>query len=36
MVIEVFLYVVFGFFFFFPTEGGIRGLVPSRGLGDVY
>ncbi len=24
------------FFFFFQAEDGIRGLVRSRGLGDVY
>ena len=25
-----------GVFFFFQAEDGIRGLVRSRGLGDVY
>ncbi len=29
-------YGVFGFFFFFQAEDGIRDLVRSRGLGDVY
>ena len=28
--------VVFCFFFFFQAEDGIRDLVRSRGLGDVY
>ena len=28
--------VVFIFFFFFQAEDGIRDLVRSRGLGDVY
>ena len=28
--------IVHGFFFFFQAEDGIRGLVRSRGLGDVY
>ena len=28
--------VVFWFFFFFQAEDGIRDLVRSRGLGDVY
>ena len=28
--------VVFVFFFFFQAEDGIRDLVRSRGLGDVY
>mgnify|MGYP007112059336 CR=1 FL=1 len=27
---------IFIFFFFFQAEDGIRGLVRSRGLGDVY
>ena len=27
---------LFGFFFFFQAEDGIRDLVRSRGLGDVY
>ena len=29
-------FVVFAFFFFFQAEDGIRDLVRSRGLGDVY
>ena len=29
-------YVVLCFFFFFQAEDGIRDLVRSRGLGDVY
>ena len=28
--------VLYGFFFFFQAEDGIRDLVRSRGLGDVY
>ena len=28
--------VLFFFFFFFQAEDGIRDLVRSRGLGDVY
>ena len=28
--------VLFCFFFFFQAEDGIRDLVRSRGLGDVY
>ena len=32
----VFLFVLFLFFFFFQAEDGIRDLVRSRGLGDVY
>ncbi len=28
--------VVFGFFFFFQAEDGIRDVERSRGLGDVY
>ena len=31
-----FLFVFFRFFFFFQAEDGIRDLVRSRGLGDVY
>ena len=27
---------VIEFFFFFLAEGGIRGIVRSRGCGDVY
>ena len=30
------LWVVVGVFFFFQAEDGIRDLVRSRGLGDVY
>ena len=30
------VFVVCGFFFFFQAEDGIRDLVRSRGLGDVY
>ena len=30
------LYVVYRCFFFFQAEDGIRDLVRSRGLGDVY
>ncbi len=32
----VFFVVVFFFVFFFQAEDGIRDLVGSRGLGDVY
>ena len=41
-VLEVFVCVLFVFvvlllfFFFFQAEDGIRDLVRSRGLGDVY
>ena len=31
-----FLFFFFRRFFFFQAEDGIRGLVRSRGLGDVY
>ena len=31
-----FFFFCFFFFFFFPAEDGIRDLVRSRGLGDVY
>ena len=31
-----FFFVDFVFFFFFQAEDGIRDLVRSRGLGDVY
>ena len=31
-----FLFFIFYFFFFFQAEDGIRDLVRSRGLGDVY
>ena len=34
--IVVFLYAVVCAFFFFQAEDGIRDLVRSRGLGDVY
>ena len=30
------IYFIFCFFFFFQAEDGIRDLVRSRGLGDVY
>ena len=30
------LYLVSRYFFFFQAEDGIRDLVRSRGLGDVY
>ena len=29
-------YILLGLFFFFQAEDGIRDLVRSRGLGDVY
>ena len=32
----VYVIGVFFFFFFFQAEDGIRDLVRSRGLGDVY
>ena len=32
----ILLQVFFSFFFFFQAEDGIRDLVRSRGLGDVY
>ena len=32
----LFLFLFFFFFFFFQAEDGIRDLVRSRGLGDVY
>ena len=36
-VISFFFFVFFVcFFFFFQAEDGIRDLVRSRGLGDVY
>ena len=35
-VIVCVLFFVFIFFFFFQAEDGIRDLVRSRGLGDVY
>ena len=36
-VLFIFLYFFFFFdFFFFQAEDGIRDLVRSRGLGDVY
>ena len=31
-----FNYFIFCFYFFFQAEDGIRDLVRSRGLGDVY
>ena len=37
VVIRVWIWLgVFVFFFFFQAEDGIRDLVRSRGLGDVY
>ena len=37
LLCRVWLHVVcFCFFFFFQAEDGIRDLVRSRGLGDVY
>ena len=30
------MWMMFSFFFFFQAEDGIRDLVRSRGLGDVY
>ena len=35
-VLLFFFFVVFVLFFFFQAEDGIRDLVRSRGLGDVY
>ena len=32
----LYMYLVLCFFFFFQAEDGIRDLVRSRGLGDVY
>ena len=34
--IVVLMYCFFSWFFFFQAEDGIRDLVRSRGLGDVY
>ena len=34
--VQVFCFYICGFFFFFQAEDGIRDLVRSRGLGDVY
>ena len=36
LVLRVGVVIVFMFFFFFQAEDGIRDLVRSRGLGDVY
>ena len=36
IIMLVALYFCFGIFFFFQAEDGIRDLVRSRGLGDVY
>ena len=36
MVFFFFLFSFFFYFFFFQAEDGIRDLVRSRGLGDVY
>ena len=33
---EVVMCIIYGVFFFFQAEDGIRDLVRSRGLGDVY
>ena len=33
---ELQVYLLFSYFFFFQAEDGIRDLVRSRGLGDVY
>ena len=33
---KIMILVCFGWFFFFQAEDGIRDLVRSRGLGDVY
>ncbi len=35
-VVVVFVLLFFFFFFFFKAEDGIRDLVRSRGLGNVY
>ncbi len=35
-LIEVLMFYCVIFFFFFQAEDGIRDLVRSRGLGDVY
>ena len=34
--IDIGIHLVSGCFFFFQAEDGIRDLVRSRGLGDVY
>ena len=36
VVVEYAVHVFFFVFFFFQAEDGIRDLVRSRGLGDVY
>ena len=36
LVIDDCVYVMMTLFFFFQAEDGIRDLVRSRGLGDVY
>ena len=36
LFILFFLFFLFFFYFFFQAEDGIRYLVRSRGLGDVY
>ena len=36
VVAHDFLFFFYSFFFFFQAEDGIRDLVRSRGLGDVY
>ena len=35
-VVLIFVIICFRYFFFFQAEDGIRDLVRSRGLGDVY
>ena len=36
LIFFIFFFLLFLFFFFFQAEDGIRDLVRSRGLGDVY
>ena len=36
MCVRLEIYILFSLFFFFQAEDGIRDLVRSRGLGDVY
>ena len=36
LLLLILVYICFRFFFFFQAEDGIRDLVRSRGLGDVY
>ena len=35
-MLSYWLYIIMCIFFFFQAEDGIRDLVRSRGLGDVY